>query len=433
MKKIITNLNSRIEKRYVIKDIDQYLSILKQQGFREEKYSDNRVTQTIYFNVPNDSLPYDVSLKARRYLPIKPQSVVLEPEDMYFLEIKKSILTDENTRREKIRYEGTLKEILNYLRQMYHADIQPVLVILYERSHFVPINGDEVRITIDPSVEFFIFRDQGSLVATHYDKEPHCTRVEVKSKRVLSVHELFPPGFNYLPVISKGLSGFNFLCNYYEQTYGKKPFHKEMPGIELEAKLITSESDQIFNRIKKLFDSGVGDFKTDDMYPWIHNSASINRYYEHQGNVFRAALCDSRVKLTDKDAGVFIENPYGLHCLLKRIETKGKWRSVWDTPELELPMLSEFLRIRRAFWPSNQKTGRFYHITYDVCHGSDGNNLRQIEIEYVGKMGPHTIEDETSIEISIIEDICCITSTILERFANVQQSTERKQLFFLPT
>lgn len=426
MKKVQTNLNSRIEERYIILDTEKYFDILNKQGFKEQKYSDKNIVLTIYFNVPSDPLPLAFSIKARRYMSNKILPVVLNEKDEFFFEIKTTI--GFTSKKEKTRYSGSFAEILSYAKQEYHPDIQPVLAIQYERTHYTKNSNEEIRITIDSQVEFFLF-EESVYYAKYIGSENNGRRLEIKAVNQHLINEFLPVDINRYPVISKGLSGFNFMSNAQEARYAKSRFEKEIPGVELESKLVTLKDDQIFNSIKKSFDFGFDNYKTDYRYPYINNSASINRYLQDNVHTnLRACMCDSRVKITTKNQGEFVKNPYGLDCILKRNENKGFWCPIWGIPEMNYPILGELLRIRRAFWLINEKTGRVYHISYDIAYNSI-KNLCQIETEYTGRIDNENFSRSSNPEKLIIEDISLITQFILNNF-DVRQSDIQKNEFF---
>lgn len=81
------DLPIRTEKRYIISSSEDFLRKISPYAQRK-RFSDDEHVQTIYYNNEEHAVPFDLAIKARRYLPRFPDSPALDG-GVYFLDFKK--------------------------------------------------------------------------------------------------------------------------------------------------------------------------------------------------------------------------------------------------------------------------------------------------------------------------------------------------------
>lgn len=415
------DLPTRTEKRYIISSLENFLDRISPYVERK-RFSNNEYVQTIYFNNDEHVVPFEFSIKARRYLPNLPDFPVLDDDDVYFLDLKRGKGND----KQKIRFKTTLKEATKIVNETYSFSsipLRPYVLVEYLRQHYIPKNTRNIRLTSDTSLRYFFFPpDQKG--AIEIGREDGYTRIEIKEGEPNEsfsnlVREVLRE-INAFPIISKKFTAYNFLGLHHAKTSGK-PFHKELRGYELESKLETN-SEEIFQKIKQFFKENKSDFRLPLHFPYTFESASINRYYKNNEGLFKAMFRRNEAEIVKKGDVEIIKEPFGLNCILKRKETKGDIVPIDSKIISTAQLQGELYRMRKAFWVENQQTSRFYHISLDCCLGLPGT-LYEIEVEYTGRY----IDSEDTQEEEIIEDITRITKTLIEEFPKLKPSQLTKQ------
>jgi hypothetical protein len=421
-KSIKIDLPYRIEQRYILPSPEKFLD--KISCYLERKlFSNNEYVHTIYFNNDEHTVPFEFSIKARKYLS-HPSNPVLN-NDLYFLDLKRGKGED----KEKIRLQMPLKEIINFINKTYHFSkipLRPYIAVEYLRWHYVPKKTTNIRLTLDTNLKYFFF-PQNQKEAVEIGKENYA-RVEIKEAALnLSLSEKIKEVLKEagaFPTISKKFTAYNLLGLYRAKTFGK-PFYKELRGYEIESKLETG-GEKIFQKAKCLFDNKNLDFRLPSHFPYTLESASLNKYYQDDQGLFKAIFRGSEVEIVRKGDAEIIKDPFGLNCLLKRKEIKGHIVSVDSKIITSAKLRGELYRMRKAFWVENPKTRRFYHISLDCSLGSPGI-LYEMEVEYTGRYTNTESTPETTKEEEIIKDITRITKTLLEKFPELKPSQLTKQ------
>ena len=419
MRNITLDLPRRIERRFIIPSSAQFLDRVSPYVERK-RFSDNRVVQTIYFNTDEHIVPFEMSLKARRYLPGFPAHPSLE-DDTYFLDLK----TTENEYKQKVRLETTLEEateIVNGKFPFSEIPLRPYVLVHYSREHYVPNSSSKIRLTLDKDLRFFFF-PPNQREAVEIGGEEDYVRIEIKEEEPDDVFDKVMreilTEISAFPTISKKFSAYNSLGLHRARTSGR-PFHKELKDCEIESKL-EADSEEVFHRVKQFFSDGHSDFKLSH-FPYTFESASINRYYRNNSGLFKALFRGKNAHIVTKGKVEVMRNKFGLDCILKREELKGKDMPLSPDVVASAQLLGELHRMRKAFWIENPRTTRFYHVSLDCCHGSPGT-LYEMEIEYTGR---YTDFGKTREE-EIIEDIAEITKTLVDKFPELRPSQLTKQ------
>jgi len=407
------DLPSRRERRYVVRSSEQFLKLLSPY-VKRKKFSNNEYVYTIYFNNDEHVVPFEYSIKARKYLPGFIELPVLD-NDVYFLDLK---MGKGEHQKEKIRLEATLEEATKIINEKYsfsEIPLRPYVLVEYLRHHYIPKNTGGVRITLDTNLKYFFF-SKGQREGIEIGREDDYTRIEIKEQEqsnkglVILMEELLGK-INAFPIISKKFTACDFLKNY-RMKMCAKPLYKELKGFEVESKLeIEHEIDQegIFYKIKTFFKDNDG-FEWSNYYPYTHETASINRYYKKDG-LFKALIKRDKARIITKSDEEIIKDQYNLNCIIKRKEVKGDRISIWSELLTSATLLGELRRKRKAFWIVNKQTKRVYHISLDCCE-SYNKKLYQVEVEHTGRL----IEQKNTKEESIIDDIANITHILVNNF-----------------
>ena len=417
--KIKIDLPIRTEERYIVHLDENFLDRIS--PYVERKiFSDNEYVQTIYFNNEEHVVPFEFSIKARRYLPNPPKSPVMD-DSIFFLDLKRG----SNKDKQKIRLKATLEEATKIINERYsfsEIPLRPYVLIEYLRQHYIPKNTRKIRITYDTNIKYFFFpKDQKE--AVEIGRENDYARVEIKKEKPDKyfdnlIREILQET-NAVPVISKKFTAYNLIGLYHVRTSGK-PFHKELKGYEIEAKLEV-DTEEIFQRIKQFFKDRNSEFRLPQHFPYTFESASINKYYRNSKGLFKAMFRGNEAEIVRKGNPEIIRDPFGLNCILKRKEKKGDVVPVNSRLIRSAQLQGELYRMRKAFWVENPQTRRFYHISLDCCLGLPGT-LYQLEVEYTGRYKP-----EVGREEEIVEDIAKLTKTLIERFPELKPSQLTKQ------
>lgn len=420
--KIKIDLPTRIEKRYIISSSENFLDRISPYVERK-RFSANEYVQTIYFNNDEHVVPFEFSIKARRYLPNLPDFPVLD-DGVYFLDLKKGKGND----KQKIRLEATLKEITKIVNERYsfsEIPLRPYVLVEYLRHHYIPKNTKNIRLTLDTNLRYFFF-PPNQKKGVEIGKEDGYTRLEIKertpNKSFDSLIGEILREINAFPVISKKFTAYNFLGLHHIKT-SSKPFHKELKGYEIESKLETN-SEEIFQKIKQFFKENKSNFRLPSHFPYTFESASINRYYRNNEGSFKAMLRRNEAEIVKKSNTEVVKDPYRLNCILKRKETKGNIVPINSEILSSAKLQGELYRMRKAFWVENQQTSRFYHLSLDCCLGLPGT-LYEVEVEYTGRYTDS--EGRQDAQEEIIKDIAKITQTLIEKFPEVKPSQLTKK------
>jgi len=111
--KIKIDLPTRTEKRYIISSPEIFLDRISPYVERK-RFSNNEYVQTIYFNNDEHVVPFEFSIKARRYMPGFSDCPVLE-NATYFLDLKRGKGED----KQKVRLEAKLEEATKIINKEY--------------------------------------------------------------------------------------------------------------------------------------------------------------------------------------------------------------------------------------------------------------------------------------------------------------------------
>ncbi|MEK6906946.1 MAG: hypothetical protein AABW45_00280 [Nanoarchaeota archaeon] len=416
---ISVDLPKRLERRFLLPDSKDFVDI-SSEYMKRKKFSDNEYVQTIYFNNDEHIIPFENSVKVRKYMPNAQNNPILNDET-YFLDIKEGL----GNFKQKTRLEANLDEATKILNKKFNFPknhLRPYVLVEYLRRHYIPKNFSDIRLTLDSGLRYFYLTENNKLI---YLGGEDYTRLEIKEgksdPKFKNLMEEMIKDLELIPVISKKFKAYNLLNLYHSKISGKK-FHKELKDCEIESKL-EAESENVFYDIKQTFRNGIN-FRLPNHFPYTFESASINRYYHSTNGSFKAMFLGNEVEIVRKNEGEIIKDKFGLECIIKRKETKGELVETNSNILTNNSLGGELYRMRKAFWIENEDTKRFYHVSLDCCLGLPGK-LYQVEVEYTGKYGEPK-EYEKSAEDEILEDIGKITKTLVDKFPSLKPSKTTK-------
>ena len=419
---VTTDLPKRTEERHLVLSSD-YKKFLE-QNLELKQFSDNNLVQTIYFSNDDHFVPFLLTLKIRRYLPVESKRSIFSFSGKWFFDIKER----RNEKRYKVRTEATLQEALNTINKKYAENkvpLRPFFMITYERVNYIfqDKKASYTRFSIDTNVKYYYFESTDKIPKL-IGVEPY-TRLEIKSRncseKTKKLINSFLSNYKTVPTISKKGQAYNLLCRYLYKNYGTK-IYKELNDCEIELK-IECKSDEIFPLLFRAFKSGKYAYKISDIFPYIFESSSVNCYYKKGKGTFKVLLLPDTMSIVVKGKAEVCNNSEGLRCILKRSETKQNFERIQPELFIKSKLEGQLSRYRKAFWVENPCTRRIYHISLDMCLEFE-KMLSEIEVEYTGRHVKSTAKEINEQEI--IDDIAKITKIVLSLSNSLKESTLTK-------
>lgn len=148
---------NRSEQRFVIAaGVKDRILINSPVRLEEVIYSNNPITRTIYIG-SEDIVPWGVSFKARKYLPIFSDiDFILDDEDEYVFTIKKVLDKKTETSQKSSNNIVSLKEAVGITSLKLGTSVDIYLITEYRRQHFISANMT-MRITWDQETRYWQF------------------------------------------------------------------------------------------------------------------------------------------------------------------------------------------------------------------------------------------------------------------------------------
>ncbi len=414
---------TRKEERYYIKNPQVKGFIEKLALITHPKVFPNNYNQTLYFNNSEHEVPFEISIKARRYRCSREgEHLKLIPDEKWIFEIKRDLVRKNSRLRQKKRKNLKLDEILKILQNKIRnliitSSLQPYVADSYRRRHYV-INGKgQFRITIDDKLKYYLF--ESKINATQIGKENY-SRVEIKVPQ----NKLNSPEFHKIKkllqkseaetIVSKKDTAYNLLSEYLRNKYNR---NVKPSNIEIEAKLSLSGKNQyVFHQIKNDFYNDVfKGFKIPKDFSYTLEGGKLHRYIITPDNHYlRISMKGESKKVIYKENSEVVNDPFGLNCILKRSEIKVPL-------PLNFPISPSktLYRKRKYFIVENKINKNSYCILIDRCT-FDNNELFQMEVE--GLLLSPT-EDK---EREVIKDIVYITKQLIKKYRFLKPTTLTK-------
>ncbi|MCW1296443.1 MAG: polyphosphate polymerase domain-containing protein [Candidatus Parvarchaeota archaeon] len=402
------DLIKRTEERYLIEASNSNKFLKEIESIVSPQVFPTNYNHTLYFNNNEHEVPFEISVKARRYSS-SPFDGKLNLDDEWIFEIKKDQASSALRLKEKERKNLSLKKILDEVLRIngmpIQLKLQPYVADSYRRAHYVS-KENEFRITIDDQIDYFFFDKEFNGIKIGNEDY---ARVEIKihpdktnSKNVQRIRETLI-NFEAEPVISKKDMAYNFLSKHLRD---KHKYYVPNANIEIEAKLILDGADQfVFHQIKKDFESGgINGFSVLNKFPYVLETGELDHYLLNQNEFLRISTKGKSKRITRKSNVEILNDPFGLNCIVKRSEEKDSFTA----SILQLP-LKTIYRKRKYFLVENEITKNSYCVLIDRCT-HEQNELFQMEIE--GLLQFPSPDDENKM----IWDISYITNEIIKKY-----------------
>lgn len=425
----------REESRFFIpvSALEGFLKEIKKKFYRK-RFSHNEVVQTLYLGNDEQTVPWGMSLKVRRYLKDYSLEMFLDPNEKYLFEFKQKISgTSLNAREKTPRQETSISEAVKIASQQLGVSLRPYLLVEYYRQHFLPKINIPLRLTVDTDVSYWYFgHDKPYFLKA--DRE--IVRVECKISTDIEKEPLVKSVFNFLseigaqPIISKKEEGFNLIKTHFDRYYAR-PLIKELKDCEIEAKFVLQNTDpiQFFIGLKEWCRQETLPIILDSHYPFTFTTSSINQYWckktdkELPREMVKFLFKGDVVRPVFKKRTIIIDSSL---AIIKRKEVKeekffysaegfkGKLDSYSDRFG-PLEYAGYLARSRKAIWPEHIASGRVYHVSLDRCLAPGKFPFYQLEIEYSGRHQNKCSEviHQSLVEREIIEDTKYLARTIL--------------------
>lgn len=412
------DLQKRIERRYALLDAECFISRLSDL-IEPIEFSDCCWTETIYFNTDEHIVPFETSVKARRYIQDHDRPPTLDDATPYLLEIK---IGTGDYKRKKRTHTLPLGEVLNILPKKYPTaqSLRPYVADIYRRQHYRVTGCDDIRITIDTDTSFYYFpTDKKRALFLGREK---IARVEIKEGRpprhVIDRINDALAACGAVPMVSKKFSAYALLRDYRYSRF-LPPVKNEFPGTEFESKL-TCLSEQIFSPIKEFFRDTREGFQVCASCPFTIELSAAHAYYRDENGVYKIVVGTRKYPTIIRK-----EESAGQRHILARAEIKKNISFAEAALRHTGTLIGQFRKNKRRFLLERVDSGRLYSITLDYCvvHAS---RLTQLEIEYYGILadtGSDTPEHRAAIE----EDIASIVRLIARRFPQLVPTTITKK------
>ena len=413
----------RKEERYFIRNSKVKEFTKKIASFTYLKNFPNNYNQTLYFNNSEHEVPFEISIKARRYTysPWK-EHFRLDPEEKWIFEIKRDLVHQNSRMRQKERENLKLKEILETLQKRIENitithPLRPYVADNYRRKHFIIKGGSKFRITLDDKLKYYLFDSR--LGGGKIGRESF-SRVEIKvpqnkldSLEFYRIKELLQD-LGADTIVSKKDTAYNLLSEYLRKKSKKKV---KPSNTEIEAKLsLSREKQQIFRQIKNDFYNGnIDGFEILKAFPYILENGKLHRYLITPHNdCLRISMKGESKRIIYKGNSEIVNDSFRLNCIIKRSEVKAPF----SLNLLRLPSKTIY-RKRKYFIVENRINKNDYCILIDRCT-FDSDELFQMEIEGI-LLSPSKDEEK-----EVIKNIAYITKQLIKKYRFLKPTTLTK-------
>lgn len=338
-------------------------------------------THTVYFDNQECTLPFEISLKARRYAESElGQQFRLRSEDECIFEIKEGFMHEGWYLVKKKRETTTYGSIPASMPLNVPYAVQPIYATCYQRQHWRLSSNPDVRITLDKDTNFYLVDNwQGERIGAE-DR----TLIELKLpletlSQYLPLLETLMQQFQAVPTISKKDAVHNAFNSFIKRKY-------QLPHIitdtEIEAKLSLSISQQnVFQKIKCDFSNGMIDgFDLVREFPFTLERALLNAFViSPNGEYYRTSIDGNIKRDVTKETDFVFHDLYGLNCVVSRREYPAK------IPEQLDGYPKKIMYRKRKYFLVCNTSGQKFSVLMDKSTYK-GNALYQIEVEWVGKI-----------------------------------------------
>lgn len=350
----------------------------------DEVLFENPYNWTIYFNNDEHEIPFELTLRARRYSKT-PIGKYFKPNhnDVWNFETKSEKLA---ARRFWIKERSELKlsKIVDRLKKMrsaggirFSSEIRPFTAVSYLRKHYVSKVDRKLRATVDTDIKYYYFGKSG--LASGIGR-PDYALIEIKNSKgsvnvaaAKSISDALVE-FSVWEAPSKKDTSYYLLGKKIKAGEGWTTADK---NTELEIKFSMAEKDQhIFHDLRNaVLNSEIDGLRL--KYDYVIENNRLRRYaFKKGGEYLRYGSKDTFDTLTFKTEGKVVSDPFRIGYIMKRRKTTvpyGKEQILGFSPVLR--------RKRKYFIIEEERGGVLdYCVTIDktVCRNKE---LFQLEIE----------------------------------------------------
>ncbi|MBN2122644.1 hypothetical protein JW721_06360 [Candidatus Micrarchaeota archaeon] len=406
MKRVTVDLPHRVERRYLVPKSAGFPG--KNPLFERLRFSDRERVQNVYFGNGKGGLPFNKTIKARRYLKGPSDPGILERGARFFLDVKEK--EGRHNRKERFAEDtlGNLGEFANG----YCAGLRPYFLAEYSRKHYSLKGIKGVRVTVDDGLVYSFLPREGAGIML--GREEGFLRVEVKmdgadAGRGEVIRNVFGSMPHYRAISKKGV-GLTLVSAYREAL---SPLHleNEFPGVRIKSRM-GALGEEILEDARRLFLVGVGRFKVLGD-PWRVGVESFMREYWIGENEreFETRRVYADTKVFSRGPSLTIADSRFLGCISKRWKGEPRILPI-DAPLFaESSQLGGFHEAGKYFYITNSETGRAYAVSLSAC-SSKGRALHQLEVSYAGTQG--VPQERRKAEDSVISDLEHITEALLD-------------------
>lgn len=403
-KNFILNLNQK----------GSLISCLEREGFSLINKHKPAVWQSVFFIDDEQSNTFDLGIEAYRNSENLSDEIHLNDLENQLFEL---II------QEVKKPYATLARIVED-RQTYLPGLRPYLLVEYRRCLYSRKDKEAGYVAIDSDMKFWFFpKDVKEAVALGKIFHEKLLRIKVLHGSETISHLL---ALGALPTIAREYEGLYAIKKWLDNKFAK-PLTKELAHCEIEAKytLTTENPDRLFSLLKEYCREKTFPIALDPDYPFTMTTASLNHYWKrwednHPVEGVKLFCRGPQAKVVLKSEKKNIDTELSI---VERKEIKGdkfnllniSLAAITHSYEKDLGVLKYvgyLKRIRKAIWLLNSVTGRYYHITLDLCTSPNkASPLYQIEIEYSGRrkeraklLNPSTVKTEIISEIRLIAE-----------------------------
>jgi len=377
-------INPRLEHRFIINKQDLPEFILNILKISKRKSFKTNYNHTIYFNNKEHEVPFEISVKGRKYSESNNLGY-FNLNEKWIFEIKEDIIINKLRLRKKHREILTLKNMINKVENIselggisFKNKIEPYVASVYKRTHYVVNKEKGFRITIDTDTNYYLF---DNLKYTNIGQEDF-VRIEIKiPKSAFDLPEInlineYLARANAESTTSKKDTAYNYLSEYLISKFNPP----KNTDTEIEAKfLLSKENQNIINDIKSdILRYKLIGFRLKSNFPYTLESGKLHRYVTvpNSNNIYRISIKGNKKKLILKNKLELMKDKFDLNCIITRREITIENNSeIINYPYKEIYRKRKYIVLEN----NNQNT---YAILVDRCTVA-GKELYEVEVESV--------------------------------------------------
>lgn len=397
-------------------------------------FSKNHYSQTIYLNTDHLDVPWDFSLRARKYIRHPDRYIALDYSEKFICEIKKEQY--DLKQATKVRKTMAIPEFCGWSKSKFKkaelTNLRPFIATQYKRQHFIAPGRDDFRLTVDTEIKYGYFDSDNQF---YWLARDYGARIEIKSSQGAMKSRIVRQVIDELNkkdhffTVRKKSQAYDLLKKEHQKKLPKLKNELGVYRIESMLDLKSSNPFQSFISLRNDLSAGKVSNYGLDYSTNIELSSSTNylfakkKFPGSRERIAKLVFKMNRFHLIKKIELNTVKDPYNLNTVTKRHEYKSKWfaftspniKKFRDSTGITPNSLDSFYDLQRnrlIVYPVNKKTNRVYSIS--LVKNISGNKAdHQIEIEYQGTLKEKINQD---VEDLIVNEIADLTKKILTYF-----------------